>query len=266
MTWGRGCGWVIRVTSASANRNLWNRTSADYQQRHDPQIGAAPRLWGMYSIPDADLGALGGVTGQRVLELGCGAGQWSRSLLAEAGQLVGFDLSDAQLAAARQAMGTRYPLVQGAAQQLPFTDASFDVVFCDHGALSWAPPAEAVPEAARVLRPGGRLVFSVASPWLEVCYDNAADRVTASLRQDYFGLYAMPEEDGAASYTLTYGGWVRVLRGAGLVIDDLIEPRPGPRMRSTYLECDPPDWASHWPCELLWVTHRPYPAVAGGKT
>jgi ubiquinone/menaquinone biosynthesis C-methylase UbiE len=247
----------MRVTSASANRKLWNRTSADYQQRHDPQIGAAPRLWGMFSIPDADLGALGDVAGRRVLELGCGAGQWSRSLVDEAGQLVGFDLSDTQLAAARQAMRARYPLVQGAAQQLPFADASFDVVFCDHGALSWAPPAEAIPEAARVLRRGGRLVFSVASPWLEACYDNAADRVTTRLRQDYFGLYAIPEEDGAASYTLTYGAWIRVLRGAGLVIDDLIEPRPGPQTRSTYLDCDPPDWANHWTCELLWVTHKP---------
>ncbi|HEY5986954.1 MAG TPA: class I SAM-dependent methyltransferase [Streptosporangiaceae bacterium] len=247
----------MRVTSPSANRKLWNRTSAEYQQRHNPQIGAAPRLWGMFSIPDAELGALGDVTGQRVLELGCGAGQWSRSLLEEAGQIVGFDLSEAQIGAARQAMRGRYPLVQGAAQQLPFADSSFDVVLCDHGALSWAPPAEAVPEAARVLRGGGRLVFSIASPWLETCYDYAADRVTSSLRQDYFGLYAIPEEGGAASYTLTYGEWVRVLRSAGLVIDDLIEPRPGPQMRSTYLDFDPPDWASHWPCELLWVTHKP---------
>jgi ubiquinone/menaquinone biosynthesis C-methylase UbiE len=186
----------MRVTSASANRRLWNRTSADYQRRHNPQIGAAPRLWGMFSIPDADLGALGDVAGQRVLELGCGAGQWSRSLVDEAGQLVGFDLSDAQLAAARQAMGARYPLVQGAAQQLPFADASFDVVFCDHGALSWAPPAQAIPAAARVLRRGGRLVFSVASPWLEACYDSAADRVTTRLRQDYFG----PMARGSARY------------------------------------------------------------------
>jgi ubiquinone/menaquinone biosynthesis C-methylase UbiE len=257
LTWRPGCGWVIRVTSASANRNLWNRTSADYQQRHDPQIGAAPRLWGMHSIPDAELGALGDVTGQRVLELGCGAGQWSRSLVADARRLVGFDLSDAQLAAARHAMEIRYPLVQGAAQQLPFADASFDLVFCDHGALSWAPPAEAIPEAARVLARAGRLLFSVASPWLEVCYDGAADRVTATLRQDYFGMYAIPEGDGAASYTLTYGGWVRVLRAAGLVIDDLVEPQPAPGTRSTYLDCDPPDWATHWPCEMLWVTHKP---------
>jgi ubiquinone/menaquinone biosynthesis C-methylase UbiE len=245
------------VASTNANRNHWNRSSAAYQERNDPQIGAAPRLWGMYSIPDAELGALGDVTGLRVLELGCGAGQWSRSLAAEARRLVGFDLSEAQLGAARQAMGTvSCPLVQGAAEHLPFATGSFDLVFCDHGGLSWAPPELAIPEAARVLRPGGRLIFNVASPWLEACYDEESDRVTASPHRDYFGLGAIAEEDGATSYVLGYGDWIRTLRSAGLVIDDLIEPRPDPGMPSAYFDCDPPDWARRWPCEVLWVTHR----------
>jgi ubiquinone/menaquinone biosynthesis C-methylase UbiE len=245
------------VTSTHANRAFWNRTSAEYQDRNDPQIGAEPRLWGMYSIPDAALGALGDVTGLRILELGCGAGQWSRSLAAEGGQVVGFDLSDAQLGAARRGMGAvAYPLVQGAAEQLPFAGESFDLVFCDHGGLTWAPPERAIPEAARILRSGGRLVFNVASPWLETCYDEASDRATASLRHDYFGLGAVAEGDGAASYCLGYGDWIRTLRRAGLVIDDLIEPRPGAGLPSAYLQCDPPDWARRWPCEALWVTHR----------
>ncbi len=246
------------MTSISANRNHWNRTSGEYQRLHDPQIGAAPRLWGMFSLPEADLGALGEVTGLSILELGCGAGQWSRSLAGEAGRLVGFDLSEAQLGAARRAMGApRYPLVQGAAQQLPFADASFDLVFCDHGGLSWSPPEVATAEAARVLRSSGRLAFCVVSPWLEACYDDDTGLVTSRLRHDYFGLGPVPDEDGAVSYTLTYGDWIRVLRGAGLVIDDLIEPRPDPRVRSSYFQGDPPDWASRWPCEVLWLAHKP---------
>jgi SAM-dependent methyltransferase len=192
------------------------------------------------------------VAGKRVLELGCGAGQWSRSLAADGAIVVGLDLSEAQLAAAARAMDTaRYPLVQGAAEHLPFASDSFDLVFCDHGGLSWAPPHLAVPQAARVLRPGGRLVFNVTSPWFEACYDDDADRVTTTLRHDYFGLSAIPEEHGATSYKLTYGDWIKTLRGAGLVIDDLIEPRPG------YTQTEPPDWAHHWPAEMLWITHKP---------
>ncbi|GGR65535.1 class I SAM-dependent methyltransferase [Streptomyces roseolus] len=246
------------MDSISANRRLWNRISGAYQRAHDPKIGAAPRLWGMYSVPDARLGALGDVRGKRVLELGCGAGQWSRVLAAEGASVVGIDLSEAQLAAARDAMGdVRHPLVQGAAERLPFADGSFDLVFCDFGGLSWAPPRLAVPQAARVLRPGGRLVFNVASPWFEACYDEAAERVTTTLQKPYFGLDAVDEGGGATSYQLTYGDWVRVLRGAGLVIDDLIEPRPDAGTPNGYNETDPPDWAHHWPAELLWVTHKP---------
>jgi SAM-dependent methyltransferase len=147
------------VSSIGANRRLWNLISGGYQAEHDPQIGAAPRLWGMYALPDARLQALGEVAGSRVLELGCGAGQWSRSLAAEGARVVGVDLSEAQLAAAAAAMGAaRCRLVQGAAEQLPFAPGSFDVVFGDHGGLSWAPPQLAVCTAAtcRLTRRTGR--------------------------------------------------------------------------------------------------------------
>lgn len=246
------------MDSVPANRRFWNQISHAYQHEHDPQIGAAPRLWGMYAIPDAHVRALGDVTGKRVLELGCGAGQWSRSLAAEGATVVGLDLSEAQLAAAARAMGTaRYPLMQGAAERLPFADDSFDLVFCDHGGLSWAPPHLAVPQAARVLRHGGRLVFNATSPWTEVCYDDAADRVTTTLNRDYFGPNTIAEDHGAVSYQLTYGDWIKTLRGAGLIIDDLIEPRPEPGTPNGYHETDPSDWAHHWPAEMLWVTHKP---------
>jgi len=249
------------VNSIGSNRAHWNRISGGYQAEHDTQIGAAPRLWGMFSIPDAQLGALGDVTGRRVLELGCGAGQWSASLAADGATVVAYDLSEAQLAAAAERAGRQgtnhFSRVQGAAEQLPFRSATFDVVFCDHGGLSWAPPRIAVPEAARVLRAGGRLVFTVASPWLEVCYDDATDAVTTQLRRDYFRLGAVDEGDGAVSYQLGYGDWVRTLRGAGLIIDDLIEARPDPGRASGYAVFEPPDWARRWPAEMVWIARKP---------
>lgn len=245
------------MSSIGANRRHWNVISERYQAEHDPQIGAAPRLWGMFSIPDAKLEAMGDVTGKRVLELGCGAGQWSRSLTADGAVVVGFDLSEKQLAAAVAQMGpARFALVQGAAEHLPFAEDSFDIVFCDHGALSWAPPQLAVPQAARVLRSGGRLVFTVTSPWYEVCWDESADQLTGRLHGDYFGISPVDEGDGATSYPLGYGDWVRTLRGAGLVIEDLIEPRPEPGAHSGYVRTDPPDWAHRWPAEMLWIARK----------
>jgi ubiquinone/menaquinone biosynthesis C-methylase UbiE len=246
------------VSSIRANRDHWNQVSPEYQAEHDPQIGAAPRLWGMFSIPDAELEALGDVTGKRVLELGCGAGQWSRSLAAEGAEVVGFDLSDAQLAAAAAQPGqVRFPLVQGAAEHLPFADGSFDVVFCDHGALSWAPPQQTIPQVARVLRSGGRLVFNVVSPWFAVCEDETTGQVTGRLIKDYFELGPVSDQRGATFYHLGFGDWIRTLRGAGLVIDDLIEPRPEPGAHSGYVRSSPPDWAHRWPAEMLWVAAKP---------
>ncbi len=246
------------MTSIGANRQHWNKISRQYQAEHDPQIGAGPRLWGMFSIPDTELGALGDVTGKRVLELGCGAGQWSRSLAADGAQVVGFDLSEVQLAAAAAQMGpVPFALVQGAAEFLPFAAGAFDVVFCDHGGLGWARPQLVVPEVARLLRSGGRLVFTVASPWYEACWDDSTGQVTAQLRQDYFGLSAVAESDGATYYPLGYGDWIRTLRGAGLVVDDLIEARPEAGARSSYARTDPPDWARRWPAEMLWIASKP---------
>ncbi|MGW2208182.1 hypothetical protein [Streptomyces sp. NPDC001781] len=85
----------------------------------------------------------------------------------------------------------------------------------------------------------------------------AARRVTATLQQDCFGLNAVAEGDGATRYRLTCGDRVRVLRGAGLVIGDLVEPRPGPGARNGCDESDPSDRAHRWPAELLRVTHKP---------
>src|SRR5262249_6822981 len=147
-------------------------SSEKYQAAHDPYIGAAPKLWGAHALPEAGLNALGNVDGLDVLEYGCGAGQWASSLAIEGARIVGIDLSDAQLAAAH----TKHPtlrLVQAAGQLLPFPPGCFDLVFCDHGALSWVDPYVAVPEVVRVLRPGGRLVFNVASPFVFMCWDDS---------------------------------------------------------------------------------------------
>jgi ubiquinone/menaquinone biosynthesis C-methylase UbiE len=246
------------VSSVHANREHWNRISTSYQAEHDPQIGAQPRLWGAFSLSDDQLGALDPVKGKDVLEVGCGAGQWSRSLAADGARVVGLDLSEQQLAAAATGMSAaRYRLVQAAAEQLPFAAASFDVVLSDSGGLSWAPPQQAVPEAARVLRPGGRLVFCHFSPLAQTCYDEQSDTVTDRLHQSYFDLGRIAEPGGASHYHLTYGGWVRVLRQAGLNLIDLIEPRPRSSESSGYYEFSPPDWAARWPCESLWIAAKP---------
>jgi SAM-dependent methyltransferase len=198
---------------ALRNRAYWDRTSDEYQDRHREFIGRLEPRWGSWQIPEAELNVLGDVSGKDVLELGCGAAQWS-ILLAKAGaRIVGLDNSERQLEHARKAMaeaGVEFPLVHAAGEDVPLPDESFDVVFCDHGALSWSDPYATVPEAARLLRGGGLLAFSTTSALAAICWSEETDMVGPALMHDYFGLHSFDEGEGV-NYQLPYGEWIRLL-------------------------------------------------------
>ena len=192
-----------------ANRRVWDRICSSYKRRTTPRSAASrscgergrcPKVNSAHSAPSAGLAACGSSNGVA----GCQSGD---ALAAEGAVVVGLDLSGGQLQAAR-ARAPDLMLVHAAAETLPFRSETFDLVFCDHGALSWSDPTYAVAEATRVLVPGGGLVFNTASPWLRVCYENSSDRITAGLHHSYFDLGALDEGDGARTYTLTYGEWI----------------------------------------------------------
>ena len=211
--------------------------------------------WGVWQIPETRLQLLGEVAGLDVLELGCGAAWWSICLARRGARMTGVDLSAAQLAHARHnlaAAEVAVTLVEGDAHALPFADAAFDLVFCDHGALSFADPLLALPQAARVLRPGGRLVFTMATPFLDLCYgkEGSGDR----LLHDYFGMHRVVDEE-EVSFQLPYGEWIRLFRRSGLVVQDLVELRPDPDATTSY-DMVGRDWARRWPAEHAWVLSR----------
>src|SRR5882672_11157210 len=144
------------------NRSYWDGESAQYQSDHSVDLTNRALAWGVWRIPEEQLGALGPLDGKRVLELGCGGGQFSAALATQGVAVVGLDVSGAQLTHAR-ANAPRLPLVHASAEDTPFADASFDVVFCDHGAMNFCDPDRTLPEVARLLRPRGRLAFATSS-------------------------------------------------------------------------------------------------------
>jgi ubiquinone/menaquinone biosynthesis C-methylase UbiE len=240
------------------NRERWDQMSDWYQETHGVAISGMPDAWGAWRIPEADLRLLPDIEGKDALELGCGGGQWSVWLARHGARVVGLDLSGRQLEHARRnlvAAGTRAELVQASAESLPFGDAAFDLVLSDHGAMSWADPDRTVPEVARVLRPGGVLVFCVTSPLFIVCYDDQADAPGDRLRREYFGLHREPEGEGAVTFALPYGEWVRRFRAHGLAIDALVEPQPPPGAVSSFYP-GAADWARRWPAEVIWKVRR----------
>src|SRR5262249_57606737 len=126
------------------NRAFWNADADAYQALHGAELDGAPEAWGAWRIAESELGLLDleHIADRDVLELGCGAAQWSSALAARGARIVGLDLSREQLRHA----STTAPLVCASAEATPFTDASFDLIFCDHGALSFCAPHEPVAE------------------------------------------------------------------------------------------------------------------------
>ena len=241
------------------NRKSWDRGADEYQREHREHIGKPEPRWGLWQIPEDELRVLGDVAGKDVLELGCGAAQWSIRLAERGARVVGLDNSSRQLEHARAALaavGLDFPLVRATAEAVPLPDASFDVVFADHGANRFADPYLWVPEAARLLRPGGLLAFSGSTPFEVLCWDYEGDRLTTSLQRDYFGLHRVDDPEGYVEFELPYGEWIRLLRSAGLVVEELREIQPPERAVSTYRTEEETAWARRWPMEQIWRARK----------
>ena len=240
------------------NRAFWNGYADRYQRRHGRQLNRFNRpAWGVWGISEEKLGVLGTVRGKDVLEFGCGAAQWSICLVKRGARPVGMDVSERQLDHARALMGrarVAFPLVAASGEETPFGDGAFDVVFCDHGAMSFADPFRTVPEAARVLRPGGLFAFNTATPLHSMCWSEKSERVVRRLQSDYFGMHKWEEE--TVDFGLPYGEWIRLFRRNGFEVEDLIELRPGPRARSTYGDWVGLGWARRWSAENIWKVRK----------
>jgi SAM-dependent methyltransferase len=241
------------------NRAHWERESDAYQERHGPQLAEKEGLaWGVWQVPEAELNVLGDVSGLDVLELGCGAAQWSISLAELGARPVGLDVSPRQLEHARRAQtekGMEFPLVEASAEDVPLVDDGFDLIFCDHGAFNFADPRILMPECARLLRDDGLLAFNTISPILDLFYDVEADRITEQACNDYFTLDRF-EDDETVDFQMPYGDWVRLFRDNGFVVEDLIEIQPREGATTTY-ELVPYEWARRWPAENIWKARKP---------
>jgi SAM-dependent methyltransferase len=219
-------------TAVRANRRWWDADADAYHTEHGEFLGAADFVWCPENLREADARLLGEVAGRRVLEVGCGSAPCSRWLAANGATPVGFDLSRGMLRHAR--VGNRdtaiaVPLVQADVCALPFGDAAFDLACSAFGAIPFvADSALAMREVFRVLRPGGRWVFSTNHPMRWVFIDDPGDAGMIA-QQSYFDRspYVEVDQDGVpayAEYHRTMGDRVREVVAAGFRLIDVIEP------------------------------------------
>jgi SAM-dependent methyltransferase len=243
-----------------ANRAAWNGFAPRYVANAERNWAGEP-VWGIWGIPDAEARILpSALEGKAVPEDGCGTGYVSAWLARRGARPVGIDNSSSQLATARrlrETHGLAIPFVQGIAEQLPFPDASFDLVISEYGAAIWADPYLWIPEAARVLRPGGELIFLGNSTLLMLCmHDDENIPAGQELRRPCFGMHRFEwPGDPAVEFHLSSGDWIRLLRGNGFEITELLELRPPAGAKTTYGFVDL-EWARKWPSEEVWKARK----------
>jgi SAM-dependent methyltransferase len=240
------------------NREFWDADADDYQAVHAPQLERG-KLWGAWGIPEAELGVLGDTEGLDVLELGCGAAHWSIALSADGARVVALDQSRSQLRHAARSVRDAdaiVPLVCASGEAIPFRAESFDLVFCDHGALSFCDPEHSIAEVARVLRRGGRLVFNKATMLLYLTWDRAKERQSRRLHTPYFEGRVFDFGEGTIDFQLAYGEWIGLFAALGLVVEALIELRPPDGATTTYTDFVPYEWARAWPAEEIWKVRK----------
>ncbi len=218
--------------SRRASRHWWDADADAYQSEHGHFLGDADFVWCPEGLREAGVHLLGKVSGRRILEVGCGAAASTRWLAGQGAEVVGMDLSAGMLRHAvrgAEQTGVTVPLLQADAEALPFADGSFDLACTAFGAVPFvADSGRLMREVARVLRPGGRWVFSVTHPMRWIFLDDPGDPGLIAVHS-YFdrSAYVEYDSDGQARYVehhRTLGDRIRELVAAGFVLDDLIEP------------------------------------------
>lgn len=252
--------------SIAGNVADWTRANAEYT---DPQAERQWQqeeiTWGVFGVSEEALGSpLGDVANLDVVELGCGTAYFSARLARRGARPVGVDPTPAQLVTARRMQertGIHFPLLEAPAERVPLPDASFDLAVSEYGASLWADPQLWIPEATRLLRPGGRLVFMTNSVLVYLCQPDEGV-AQGSLQRPQFGMYRIqwPGDDGT-EYHLAHGDWIRLLRASGLEVEDLIEVQaPLDAASPGYYDFVTADWARRWPAEEVWIARKRHPA------
>jgi SAM-dependent methyltransferase len=249
--------------SVGINREVWTRSNEKWGDANALATWQAADIsWGTWGMPESQVHGLpGDLAGLDVVELGCGVAYFSAWLARRGARPVGVDPTPAQLETARRCMretGIEFPLVEAYGEDVPLADGSFDLVLSEYGASIWADPYRWIPEAARLLRDEGLLVFLRNSTLSILCGPDAGP-VVEQLVRPQFGMHRFDwrQDDGGIEFHLAHGDWVRLLRANGFEILDLIELQAPPdAVTHEHYDYMPAEWAKQWPSEEIWVARK----------
>lgn len=246
------------------NRAYWDGMADQWVESGERLWARSEPIWGIFGVPESEIQMLpADMTGLKAVELGCGTGYVSGWMARRGAEVTGIDNSMEQLATARRLAdehGVELALLHGNAEHTPFPDESFDFAISEYGAAIWCDPYKWIPEAHRILKPGGRLVFLGTHPLATVCSPEDGSDVGHRLTRSYFDLHRTDWRDveidpGGIEFTLPFSGWFALFRDAGFIVEDLREPRPAAGGGDVSFHI-PHSWARDYPAEHVFKLRK----------
>ncbi len=247
------------------NRRFWDATADRWVASGERCWADAVPSWGIWSIPDPEVTLLpADMTGLDAIELGCGTAYVSAWMARRGARVTGIDNSSAQLATAQRLAaehGVELTLIHGSAEMVRFPDGSFDFAVSEYGAAIWCDPYVWIPEAHRLLRPGGQLTFLGGTPLAMICVPvDGSGACLRQLQRDYFGLHRIDwrdavEDPGGIEFNLPISKWFELFRTTGFEVLDYNEIQaPGSAADSPFSVSA--DWAQRFPSEHVWKLRK----------
>ena len=245
------------------NREHWTKTNAAYTDGRAEHLWNESQIsWGVWSTPESEVNVLPEIKGKDVIDLGCGTAYVAAWLKrGGARRVVGVDITPAQLETARR-LNTKYALglelLEANAEATGLPGSSFDLAISEYGASIWCDPHKWIPEAARLLRPGGELVFLRNSTLSLLCMPDQG-KVTERLQRPQHGMNRLewPGEP-EVEFHLGHGDLFRVLRESGFEVVNLVEIFASADSvdHPFYGEFMSVEWARKWPSEEMWRVRK----------
>ena len=246
------------------NRDHWNEQADEWVAPGERRWASVEPVWGIWGIPESELGMLPpDLEGRDAIELGCGTGYVSAWMARRGARVVGVDISERQLATA-QRLAAEHEVdiewVHADAEDVPKPADSFDFAISEYGAALWCDPHAWIPEAHRLLRPGGELVFLSSSTLAALCSPvDGAVPITERLEREYFSIHMLDwrgvEDGGGIEFALPISGWFRLFRETGFEVVDFQEIQ-APALGDEVNFFVTGDWARKYPSEQVWRVRK----------
>src|SRR2546427_3806306 len=153
---------------------------------------------------------------------------------------------------------SRLELVEANAEATGLPDKSFDLAVSEYGASIWCDPHKWIPEAARLLRSGGELIFLRNSTLSILCMPDEG-KVTERLQRPQLGMHRLEwPGESEVEFHLGHGEVIGILRKSGVEVLDMIEIFAADESvdQPFYRDYMTVEWARKWPSEEMWHARK----------